>query len=178
MLHIKEIKKDSKDIELVKRLYVEAFPKVERMSFDSLLLLQRKADVRFLGFYDKNDEFKGLTYTYHHDNLSWLFYFAVMPNERGKGYGTRIIKRLLERYKNERFMIDIEDVDQPASNTEQRKKRYEFYKRMGFIDYGVRKVWPGITYNIMSCGGLVTLEDYNRVYNEFWEIIEPLEESE
>ena len=55
MLHIKEIKKDSKDIELVKRLYVEAFPKVERMSFDSLLLLQRKADVRFLGFYDKND---------------------------------------------------------------------------------------------------------------------------
>lgn len=47
MLHIKEIKKDSKDIELVKRLYVEAFPKVERMTFDSLLLLQQKADVRF-----------------------------------------------------------------------------------------------------------------------------------
>ena len=49
---------------------------------------------------------------------------------------------------------------------------------MGFIDYGVRKVWPGITYNIMSCGGPVTLEDYNRVYNEFWEIIEPLEDSQ
>lgn len=173
MMEIKELNKNSKDIELVKQLYVEAFPKVERLPFDALLLLQERADVRFLGFYDENGQFKGLTYTYHHDELSWLFYFAVMPSERGKGIGTKIIQRLLERYKDERLMIDIEDADQPAANSLQRKKRYEFYKRMGFVDYGLRKKWPGITYNIMSCGGRVTLDDYDKITNEFWGFLQP-----
>ena len=111
MMEIKELNKNSKDIELVKQLYVEAFPKVERIPFDALLLLQERADIKFLGFYDENGQFKGLTYTYHHDDLSWLFYFAVMPSERGKGIGTKILQRLLEKYKDERLMIDIEDVD-------------------------------------------------------------------
>ena len=172
MMELKELNKNSKDIELVKQLYVEAFPKVERIPFDALLLLQERADIKFLGFYDENGQFKGLTYTYHHDDLSWLFYFAVMPSERGKGIGTKILQRLLEKYKDERLMIDIEDVDQPADNSLQRKKRYEFYKRMGFVDYGLRKKWPGITYNIMSCGGRVTSDEYDKIVNEFWDLLQ------
>ena len=59
MMEIKELNKNSKDIDLVKQLYVEAFPKVERIPFDALLLLQERADIKFLGFYDGNGQFKG-----------------------------------------------------------------------------------------------------------------------
>lgn len=148
---------DSPHIDEAKQLYLTAFPKEERMSWDDLALLNAKGDVDFLGFFE-GEKLLGCTYTFNQPKISWLFYFAVEPDVRGRGIGSHIIQYILKDFQGKRLIIDIEDANQPALNAEQRHRRYDFYRRMGFVDYGVKRMSDPVLYNVMSYGGPITLE--------------------
>lgn len=174
MLHSEPITQASAHFNEVRKLYLSSFPQPERVPLDKLLSLMHHAQCSFLGYYNDNDDLVGFTYTYrnHNSNLYWLFYFAVMPGMRGKGYGTRILAHLLESLGDSRLMIDIEAPDQPSRNAEQRKRRMGFYKRMGFNDYGIRVSWPPITYAILSHGGSIARADYDALISSLHEQIQ------
>jgi GNAT superfamily N-acetyltransferase len=166
MMKYKNVLKDFEDIHELKKLYVQSFPEEERMVWEHLFVLADQEDVDFWAYY-QNEDLVGATYTVNHDKMSWLFYFAVVPKYRGQGLGTRILKYLLGNYRDRRLMIDIEDPDQPADNTTQRVRRYGFYKRMGFVDYGIRVSVDTIQYNIMSYGGKISIDDYYTLKKSF-----------
>ncbi|MGI6242571.1 MAG: GNAT family N-acetyltransferase [Prevotella sp.] len=165
-MEYKKISRNSDDIDELKKLYVDSFPKEERMAWDSLFQLATQEDVDFLAYY-MDGKLVAATYTVNSKKISWLFYFAVVPEYRGRKIGTKILSSLLNSYDDRRLMIDIEDPEQPAENTQQRIRRFGFYKRMGFKDYGIRQTVKGIQYNIMAYGGRITIDDYKNLTVRF-----------
>ena len=143
----------------VEDLYREAFPVEERLPFDKLLELQEHNDVEFLAYLNRKS-LVGFTYVYHLADMSWWFYFAVVPEERGRGLGEEILTLLVERLGHRRIVMDVEDHTQPhVPNTAQRVRRHDFYARHGFADSGVKRTYAGVTYNYMVRGGSFTTDD-------------------
>ena len=115
----------------------------------------------------------GLTVVYPRPQFNWFWYFAVPEELRGQGFGQRILSQLLERYKDESFILDMESPEQICENSEQRKRRHAFYLRNGFRDTGVGKSFKGIDYTIMMYGeGTFMQSDYDLIIDElrsFWD---------
>ena len=91
---------------------------------------------------------------------------------RGKGYGQQILTQLIERYKGQPFVLDMESTTQVCDNLEERRKRQAFYLRNGFRDTNVYRTYNDITMTIMMRGkGTFTMQDWDDITNElkrFW----------
>lgn len=147
----------------VRELYESAFPKEEQLPWDDLLRLTDAMPLDFTAYYDV-DAFVGFTIVLPRNNYNWLWYFAVNERFRGKGYGQKILARIIVR--------------QECDNLEQRLRRRDFYLRNGFRDTETEKTFEGITYTILMKGeGTFTSMDYDNIIAElrkFWEV--PIEE--
>ena len=85
----------------------------------------------FTAYYD-GEEFIGFTIVYPRKSINWFWYFAVCEELRGKGNGQQILTLLLEHYKGQSFVLDMESPTQVSENIDQRKCRQNFYLRNGF----------------------------------------------
>jgi GNAT superfamily N-acetyltransferase len=77
-------------------------------------------------YYD-DDIFVGFTIIYPRPSYTWYWYFAVRDELRGKGYGQQILTNVIERYKGQTTVFDMEPPRQECANSEQRKRRHNFY---------------------------------------------------
>ena len=156
----------------VRRLYESAFPKEEQIPWADLMRLMKTMSLDFSVYYEDGN-LVGLTIVYPRKQFNWFWYFAVPEELRGQGIGQRILTQLLERYKDESFILDMESPEQVCENSEQRKRRHAFYLRNGFRDTGVGKSFKGIDYTIMMIGdGSFTQHDYDQIINElrsYWD---------
>ena len=96
--------------------------------------------------------FIGFTIVYPRKSFNWFWYFVVREELRGKGYGQQMLTRLIERYKGQSFVLDMESTTQVCDNLEQRRKRQAFYLRNGFRDTNVYRTYNDITMTIMMRG--------------------------
>lgn len=149
-LTFKEISRKDKDYKSLKELYIKAFPKAERMPFWYMARQARRDDIALLGIYDE-DRLIGMTYIMVWRDIVYIQYLAVAKNQRGKGYGSRILSDLKERYKDCRFVLEIEEVIKEAPNYKDRQKRQEFYEKNGFYEPGYL-LTEGIRYWFMVVG--------------------------
>lgn len=156
----------------VRRLYETAFPKEEQIPWKDLMRLMKTMSLDFTVYYEDGN-LVGLTIVYPRPQFNWFWYFAVPEVLRGQGIGQRILTQLLERYKDESFILDMESPEQVCENSEQRKRRHAFYLRNGFRDTGVGKSFKGIDYTIMMNGeGTFTQRDYDLIIDElrsYWD---------
>lgn len=175
---IRQITKISEDVQIVRELYEQSFPEAERLPFKALLNLLSVAEIDFCSYYLDN-HFIGFTYTFTVGKLCWFFYFAVVPEKRGEGIGTEILRSVLERHKQSLVVIDVEHVEQPSeqdgtapaglATPEMRRRRYDFYCRNGFRDSGVRRSFGGVTYQILVCGeGTILDKEYSNLIRIMW----------
>ena len=75
-----------------------------------------------------NDEIVGYV-TYFEKNFIWIDYLAIIGDNKSKGFGSLILKKLFEYYKNKSgayFEVELENPDEPLTT-----KRIEFYKNVG-----------------------------------------------
>lgn len=146
----------------VKKLYLKAFPKEERAPLCFLYHKNKRNHTEFSAVMD-DDCFIGLIFTTETKDIISLMFFAIQDTERGKGYGSQVLKAIQEKYADKRVFINIEPLDKTAPNYEQRIKRKEFYERNGFssMEYTVREA--GVTYEMMTFGGKVSKEEYTQV---------------
>ena len=79
---------------------------------------------------------------------------------------------MIERYKGQTTVFDMESPRQECANSEQRKRRHQFYLRNGFRDTNVYRNFDDIEMTIMMMGeGSFTVDDWNDITNElkqFW----------
>ena len=156
----------------LRRLYETAFPVDEQIPWDDLMRLIGKMSLDFTAYYD-GEEFIGFTIVYPRKSFNWYWYFAVREELRGKGYGQQILSQLIDRYKGQTCVLDMESpYQQPCDNIEQRKRRHEFYLRNGFRDTDVYRTYNDITMTVMMMGsGTFTMQDWDDITNElkrFW----------
>ncbi|MBO7418221.1 MAG: GNAT family N-acetyltransferase [Bacteroidaceae bacterium] len=167
-----EIQIESTDTDKqIKQLYQTAFPEDEQIPWDDLMRLVEEMPLNFTAYYDR-EVFIGFTIVYPRESFNWFWYFAVREELRGKGYGQRILTLLIERYKGQTTVLDMESPTQVCENIEQRKRRHNFYLRNGFRDTNVYRNYNDITMTIMMNGpGTFTLQDWDNITNElkrFW----------
>jgi hypothetical protein len=79
---------------------------------------------------------------------------------------------VIERYKGQTTVFDMESPRQECANSEQRKRRHQFYLRNGFRDTNVYRRFDEVEMTIMMMGeGTFTIDDWNTITNElkqFW----------
>jgi hypothetical protein len=74
---------------------------------------------------------------------------------------------MMERYKGQSFILDMESPTQASENMEQRICRQNFYLRNGFRDTNVYRTYNGITMTIMMRGeGTFTMNDWDDITHE------------
>lgn len=120
------------NLEEIKKLYEEAFPKVERYDFEYLIKKNELDDVNFEVIYD-NTDLVAILFTVIQDDILYIQYIAVNSNLRGKGYGSAILDLVKEKYAKYTIILEIEEIDKAAENYMQRIKRKNFYEKNGFV---------------------------------------------
>jgi len=153
--------------ERLKNLYEVSFPDDEKIPWDDLIRLVDEMHLDFTAYYD-GDEFIGFTIVYPRPLVNWYWYFAVMPELRGKGLGQQILTQLIKKYEGQACVLDMESPYQnPCPNPEQRKRRHEFYLRNGFRDTNVFRKFDDIEMTVMMMGsGTFTLQDWDEIVGE------------
>ena len=157
--------------EKIKQLYETAFPEGEQIPWEDLMRLVGEMPLDFIAYYDE-EEFIGFTIVYPRKSFNWFWYFAVLEELRGKGYGQQILTQLIEQYKGQTFVLDMESPTQVCENIDQRQRRHDFYLRNGFRDTNVYRTYNDITMTIMMIGpGTFTMQDWDDIIHElqqFW----------
>ena len=147
--------------EKIKHLYETAFPKDEQIPWDDLMRLIEEMPLDFTAYYDGED-FIGFTIVYPRKQFNWFWYFAVQ----------QILTQLIEKYKGQTCVLDMESPTQVCENLVQRRRRHDFYLRNGFRDTNVYRTYNDIIMTIMMMGeGTFTMQDWDDIIHElqqFW----------
>ncbi len=114
------------------------FPKEELMPMWLIHLITLKKNYDFNVYYD-GDLFVGVLFTINSEDTLFVFYIAINDTIHSKGYGSKLLHTLFDKYPNKPVSLFIETMDEKtAENYPQRIKRLSFYERNGFIHTGIK----------------------------------------
>ena len=161
-----EVTRNSPWLPQVKALYESAFPANERIPIKHLL--DNKIKREFWAFFD-GDLFCGFSNSISHGDITNIVYFAVVPELRSCGYGSKILQAIRRQHPDTRIVVDIEveEDSKDAEELERRNRRRDFYLRNGFDSSPFDYVWQGEHYRLLSAGGTVT----DKEFRDFWKEI-------
>ena len=167
----------------LRRLYLTAFPEIERHSVWELFSASSEGKAEFLQFTD-GGAFIGLAYMIVRGEVAFLLYLAVADGKRNRGYGSSILGCLKERYAGKDLVLLIESVHEESDNPDVRTRRKGFYLRNGFQDTGLLQTSFGgeANYDILHSGERFSMDDYrymldNYPFKSYLEDIYPLTEN-
>lgn len=147
-MELRKVTADFPDMGQLDDLALEAFPPEEYLAPEKILELSRKSQLDFWGAYD-NERFVGFCVIARHRSMAYLFFLAITPENRSKGYGSSILSLLSENYKSCQLTVDLEMVDEDAPNYVQRHRRKEFYLKNGFKETGLYLTYFGVSYEVL-----------------------------
>ncbi len=159
-------------LEHIQKLYLEAFPAIERKPFDILLKKRDEGVVELLSIESDEGEFKGLAITALYEDMVLLDYFAIDALQRGQGVGGEALKLLQSYYADRRFILEIERTDVDVENIDQRLRRKAFYLKNGM------KLMPflvnifGTDMEVLTHECEVAFEEYQKLYEVFGKELE------
>ena len=142
------------------RLYHSAFPRSEKKP---LWLIRKAARFGFGHNYaivDDNQALIGLAFLLSDNKITLLDYFAIEKHWRGKGYGSRALSLLLEKFSEAPLVLEIEDPNAPCDNKEERIRRARFYEACGMRMMDFRVSLFGVDMCILTSGDKVSFEEY------------------
>ncbi len=135
MLTLKEI--TFKDFENdIYKYYVEAFPRNECQSKKSLKKLNKENIIKFVKIIEEEEVVGFIIYVTIKDNpYVWLDYFAIRKEYQNKKYGSKaiqIFKGFFTEYDGIYIEFEKEGLGADKKENEIRKKRINFWKKVGF----------------------------------------------
>lgn len=169
MLNYKKITSENdQTLPVIEKLYETAFPPNERGRGLNYLVDDKQNVGDLLAFFD-GERFVGFASILTCLNVSHVIYFAVSPDKRDEGYGSRIINTICRIKEGYKVIVDVEDPEEEkAKNRDQRVKRLEFYEKNGFTPTDIKYRWQHGDYLILSHGGSVSRAEFDA----FWQFID------
>ncbi|MDU5596158.1 MAG: NAD(P)H-hydrate epimerase [Lachnospiraceae bacterium] len=167
MIRFEKIDENTKNLEDIKQLYMDAFPFDERIPFYIMVSVGNDRGVEFLSIYD-DDTWLGFIHTLVGEKLSYIFYFAIDGSLRQSGYGSKIIREYKKMHP--KLSLAIEPIEEGSDNIKQRKKRLAFYEKNGFETLDTRVVEMGVEFELMGARGMEIKEnDYKSLVKKFFD---------
>ena len=167
MIRFEKIDENTKNLEDIKQLYMDAFPFDERIPFYIMVSVGNDRGVEFLSIYD-DDTWLGFIHTLVGEKLSYIFYFAIDGGLRQSGYGSKIIREYKKIHP--KLSLAIEPIEEDSDNIKQRKKRLAFYEKNGFETLDTRVVEMGVEFELMGAKGMEIKEnDYKSLVKKFFD---------
>lgn len=145
--------------EQVYALYEEAFPEEEKKPLALMEDLVRQGKMEMLAVTDEGG-FAGLAMNMLAEKAALLDYFAIAPDRRSSGCGSRAIRALLERFQGKKYIFEIEMQDETAENAEDRKRRKAFYLRNGLKETGLFANVYETDFELLTPDGRLTFAEY------------------
>lgn len=106
-------------------LYDYSFPQNEKRTLKEQKCIEKNINYKTLGYFDEN-KLVAILFYWVFDKYVFIEHFAIDINQRGKSYGSKILKDFLE--KNSKVVLEIE-----LLNDEVSKKRLKFYEKLDFV---------------------------------------------
>ena len=158
----------------VSHLLVTSFPLSERPPVKYFFKGLEKDCNNLYAFYDK-DVLIGFTYIIIFKDICYIFFLAVSPELRNKGYGASILSYIKEEYKDYRILLCYEEINEKYKDNALRIRRKNFYQRNGFKDNEMRNLEFGVIYESGYIGkSKVSYEEYVSLYtNSFGDFVIP-----
>ena len=155
-MQIRYVEQTSPDKVIMDRINEVSFPECERNSLDDLYASGADGNLDMLGIYD-DDGIKGFFTVRKYCNIRYLAYFAVAPDERSRGIGSRALKLLREYYRGCQIVVEYEAPDDSCENNDIRLRRQSFYLRNGFHKTGWYSFYDETEF-VIACTG----EDFDK----------------
>lgn len=160
-----QIDKNYKDIKEIRRLYNSSFPDDERIPFKRLIN-NLDTDRVMYAYYD--DQLIGMSFLFLYNDLAYLSYICVEEDLRDKGYGSKILNKVKDDFKDYRIVLDIEEVVKNSENYEERKRRKDFYLKNGFESANIFYHIYHVDYEILHYGKDVNRDDWHSIIKKHW----------
>lgn len=145
------------------KLYKTAFPKNERKPFFMFLWGRRQGKYDIMAIRSEDNEFLGLAIVITCGEYALLDYFAIESSKRGSGVGTQALKLIQKKYRDKKFLLEIETTYIQCDNLPQRLARKKFYERCGMKAMDYRVMWYGNELEILTHNCDVSFEDYRQI---------------
>ena len=152
------------NLEKIEYLYLTAFPKNERKPFDLILEKCNNGSIEIISIQNDNSNFLGFAIIILNNDMVLLDYFAIAPESRGQNVVSTALKMLFERYKNKRFILEIENTEIESDNLEERKRRKAFYLKNGMSVMPFKVNLIGVEMEVLTHNCEVTYEEYYSIY--------------
>lgn len=177
-MHIRTLEKDE-IIDIYSKYLEVDFPDDELKPLSIMLDSLEKGIYDCIGLFER-DRILAYAYFVHINNDYLLDYFAVIAEERNKGYGSLFISLLNDEYfaNADSIIVEVENPNYSSDDIEKSimDKRIEFYLNNGFINTGVEVLLFGVHYLIMEPSAkLQDLESIKMIYRNFYKTTLPKE---
>ena len=152
----------SVDLKAIKKLYKDAFPRLERKSFR---LIKKKTAEGYSKIFAVKDDgaFCGLMITVAFDGVMLLDYFAVSKDMRGKSIGTQAIREFLRTFSND-YRIFLEIELQNGREDDIKVKRKHFYLKNDLKQSGIEVTLFSVPMELLYYTEKVTFKEYQELY--------------
>lgn len=147
------------------QLYLQSFPPCERRSETDHLRAMEDGDFYCCAAMEDGEP-AALAFYWKTEDFLYLEHLAVRPELRGKQYGTRVMKLLMQEHP--RLILEIE-----FPTDEQTRRRKAFYERLGFTaedfghyQYPYQAGTEGVSLLIVS-NPAVSPQEY-RSFHRYW----------
>ncbi len=158
-----DLNKNSRLAREARLLYLEAFPKEERLPWPVLRLNALREGIDITGWTEAG-QLRGITVSVTEGGLHFLLFFAIVPQCRGKGYGSAILETLKQQHGT--VVLNVEPLVPDAPNLPQRQRRFGFYNRCGFHDTGYH-VWEvGGMFRVLSTKESLDVPAYKKIFRK------------
>lgn len=149
----------SREIEEIKTMMENSFPKEEQTDIAKLQQLSLREYVNFDVYYANND-MCGFSFIVKNKNFIFLYYLVIKDCFRSLGIGTKILNSIISSKDKKIVILNIEPLDINALNNSQRKKRLNFYLENGLINTGYFLYHENIEYLILASEQTFNIVEY------------------
>lgn len=130
------IKKEN--LKEAKKIYLTGimsdFPSDERMPYSIYKTAIKNKTMSAYSFYINNKR-QGYFITKEEKKIVFIVYLAISKNSRNSGYGSQMIKEIIDYFKNNQYIIievEADDGNKDEKSLKIIEKRNNFYYRNGF----------------------------------------------
>ena len=168
-MDIRSISVASNELKELEKLYLEVFPKEERLNFSLLVAKEKAGKGNFLGLFNDNNNLAGMMYYAEYKGIIYIFYFAIDPKYQSKGYGKLMLEYMFEKFNDHKIILLVEELNEMAKNMEQRIRRKNFYLRNGFAENEQFLEALGIKFELIHRKGRTAyVKDYKKIQQYYY----------